>query len=297
MRVFVTGATGFIGSHVVRTLRTAGHTITALARSDPSAEALRSQGFAVVRGDIADPDVLAAAAAAADGTIHCAFNHDDLTQFVENAAIEEKALEALTSALAGSGKPLVISGGVIGSKTELDVPAGSFPRIAAMQRALFAVRRGVRVSLLRNAPVTHGIGDVRGFIPTLVALARDKRVAGYVGEGANLWPASDVRDTASLYRLALERAPAGSILHAVGDEGIATRTIAEVIGRHLKVPVQRIADPVPHFGPFFAQVMQMGGASHNAITRERMGWQPVHPGLIADLDSGHYFHVAPAAAL
>ena len=294
MQVFITGATGFIGANVVRELLAAGHTVTALARSDRSAATLAARGIAVVRGDIADTRVLRTAAAAADGTIHCAFSHDDLTKFLENAAVEEKALEALTGALEGSGKPLVISGGVLGVKTEHDDPAFDFPRIGAMRRALGSATCGVRVSLLRNAPVTHGAHDVHGFMPTLIGIARATGVAGYVGDGANLWPASDVRDTACLYRLALEKAPAGSALHAVGDTGISTRAIAEVLGRHLEVPVAPISDPEAHFGPFFARVMQMGGASQNAITKELMGWQPVHPGLIADLDSGHYFELATA---
>jgi len=288
MNIFLTGATGFIGSHVVHELLAAGHGITALARSETSAAALTARGLTVVRGDIAEVDVLRAAAVAADGTIHCAFNHEDLTRFTENAAIEAQALVALTTALEGSNKPLVISAGVIGCATETDVPAFDFPRVAAMLRMLDSAKRGVRVSLLRNAPVTHGAGDKIGFIPTLISIAREKKIAGYVGDGSTLWPTSHVRDTAALYRLALEKAPAGSVLNAVGEEGVSTRTIAEVIGRHLGVPVERIADPVPHFGPFFAQVMQMGGASYSAITQALLGWKPTQPGLVADMDRTYF---------
>lgn len=287
MRVFVTGASGFIGSNVVRELQAAGHQVTGLARSDKSAAALEQRGVAVIRGDIADTELLQRAAREADGTIHCAFDHDDLTKFVESAAVEERALDALTGALEGSNKPLVISGGVLGVATEGEVQTFKFPRLVAVMRAVDASKRGVRTSLIRNAPVTHGPGDVHGFAPTLIETARAKGIAGYV-EPSVLWPASHVRDTAVLYRLAFEKAPAGSVLHAVGDEGISTRTIAETIGKKLGLPVQPIANPVDHFGPFFAQVMTMGGRSSSAITRKLFDWQPTHPGLIEDLESGVY---------
>ncbi|MFT3696421.1 MAG: SDR family oxidoreductase [Kofleriaceae bacterium] len=289
MNVFITGASGFIGSNVCRELQARGHAITGLARSDKSAAALEAKGIRPVRGDIADTDVLQREARAADGTIHCAFNHDDLTKFLDNAAVEEKALDALTAALEGSNKPLVISGGVLGVENERVVQNFQFPRIAAIYRSLDSAKRGVKVSLVRNAPVTHGPGDVHGFIPTLIKTARMKGIAGYVGAGDNLWPASDVRDTATLYRMAFEAAPAGSVLHAVGDEGVSTKTIAELIGKKLGVPVQPIADPEPHFGAFFARVMQLGARSSNAITKELLGWQPTHPGLVADLEAGNYF--------
>ena len=297
MRVFVTGASGFIGSAVVPELIGAGHEVVGLARSDSSAAALIAAGAEVRRGDLDDLDGLRAGAADSDGVIHLAFIHD-FSDLAGAAQTDRIAIETLGAELEGSDRPLVIVSGMIGLPpgrviTERDMPesaeAGG-PRLAGTQAALALAGRGVRSSVVRLAPTVHGAGD-HGFIATLIGIAREKGVSGYIGDGSSRWPAVHRLDAAPLFRLALEHAPAGSVLHGVAEEGVPTRRIAEVIGRHLDLPVVSIApdDAAGHFG-WLGSFFGADVPASSKLTRERMHWQPTHSGLIDDLDQGHYFH-------
>jgi len=306
MRVFVTGASGWIGSAVVPELIGAGHQVVGLARSDASAAALAAAGAEVQRGTLDDLDGLRSAAAAADGVIHLAFKHDiAFTGDFQGAAdADRRAVETFGEALAGSDRPFVIASGTLGIApgrvaTERDGqnpdPAmialgGPETRLGTAQFTLSLASRGVRSSVLRLPPTVHGDGD-NGFMATLIGIARDKGVSGYIGDGASRWPAVHRLDAARLFRLALEKAPAGSTLHAVADEGVPVRAIAEVIGRHLNVPVVAIApeDAGAHFG-FLAAFLGADSPASSALTRALLEWQPTHPGLIDDLDQGHYFN-------
>jgi nucleoside-diphosphate-sugar epimerase len=292
MRVFVTGASGFIGSAVIAELIAAGHQVAGLARSDVSAATIASAGADVRRGAIEDLDALRAAAAEADGVIHLAFNHD-FSQFANSAQTELHAIEAFGAVLAGTGAPLVIASGVLGLSpgrvaTEHD-PYGESPRAAGANAALALAGRGVRSSVVRLAPSVHDEYK-RGFVGRLVDLAREKGVSGFVADGSNHWPAVHRLDAAHLFRVALEAAPAGSILHAVGDEAVRLRDIADVIGRHLDVPVVSISpdDAGPHFG-FLAPLLAIDSSASSALTRDLLGWRPTHPGLMNDLEHGHWF--------
>jgi nucleoside-diphosphate-sugar epimerase len=308
MRVFVTGASGWIGSAVVPELIGAGHQVTGLARSDASAAALTGAGAQVHRGTLDDLDSLRDAAAASDGVIHLAFKHDlAFTGDFQGAAdADRRAVETFGDALAGSDRPFVIASGTLGLTpgqvaTERDGHGAPDPAVAAMagsgpltrhataELVLSLASRGVRSSVLRLPPTNHGDGD-NGFMATIVGIARDKGVSGYIGDGANRWPAVHRLDSAHLFRLALENAPAGSTLHAVADEGVPIRDIAEVIGRHLDVPVVSIApeDAAAHF-TWLAQFLALDSPASSTLTRELMDWHPAQPGLIADLDKGHYF--------
>lgn len=301
MRVFVTGASGWLGSAVVPELREGGHQVVGLARSDASAAALESAGAEVVRGTIDDLDTLRSAAAAADGVIHLAFKHDlMLTGDMKTAVAHDRAaIEAIGETLAGSDRPFVVTGGTPAehgrAATERDGhladPARGDPqeRGTAVEWALGLADRGVRSSAMRIPRSAHGEGDP-GFIAVLVGIAREKGFSGYMGDGTNRWPAVHRFDAARLYRLALESAPPGATLHAVGDEGVALRGIAEVIGRHLDLPVAPV--PAEDAGGHFRWLAGFLGADQPAsaeLTRELMGWRPTHPGLIEDLDKGHYF--------
>jgi nucleoside-diphosphate-sugar epimerase len=304
MRVFVTGASGHIGSAVVPELLDAGHKVTGLARSDQSAALLTAAGADAHRCDLDDLDGLREAAAASDGVIHLAFKHEAMRSgdFAGAVAADLRALEVLGDALAGTDKPLVSSSGTLmlafaglgRAATEADsLPGG--PRIDAENAVVALSERGVRSSVVRLPPTVHSSLDHHGFIPVLIGIAREKGVAGYVGDGSNRWPAAHTLDAARLYRLALESAPAGSRLHAVGDEGIRFRQIAEEIGRHLGLPVASVApeEADAHFG-FLGGFVQLDNPTSSALTQGLLDWHPVHPGLLADLDQGHYFD-APAA--
>ncbi len=306
MRVFVTGASGWIGSAVVSELLNASHRVTGLARSDASASALTTAGADVHRGDLDDLDGLRSAAAASDGVIHLAFKHDIAFSgdFQGAADADRRAVETFGEALAGTDRPLVIASGTLGLApgrvaTEEDGHSGPAAwgggpqtRMATAELALSLASHGVRSSVVRLPPTNHGEGD-NGFITTLVAIARDKGVSGYIGDGTNRWPAVHRLDSARLFHLALENAPAGSTLHAVADEGVPVRDIAEVIGRHLNLPVASIppADASEHF-TWLARFLAADSPASSTLTRERLGWHPTQPGLIDDLDKGHYFHNA-----
>jgi nucleoside-diphosphate-sugar epimerase len=309
MRVFVTGASGWIGSAVVPELINAGHQVVGLARSDASAEALTAAGAEVERGTIDDLDILGKAAAASDGVIHLAFKHDIAFagDFEGAAGADRQAVETFGDALAGSGKPFVIASGTLGLApgrvaTERDglpgggatAHAGGGPaiRMGTAQVTLGLADRGVRASVLRLSPTVHGDGD-NGFMAALVGMAREHGNAAYVGDGSSRWPAVHRLDAARLFRLAAENAPAGSVLHGVADEGVQQRAIAEVFGRHLGVPVVSVP-PEDAAGRFswLAGFIGLDSPASSVLTRELLGWQPTQPGLIEDLDQGHYFRTA-----
>jgi nucleoside-diphosphate-sugar epimerase len=296
MKVFVTGATGFIGSAIVRELLLAGHQVLGLARSDTAAASLAAAGAEVQRGALDDLDSLRSGAAASDGVIHLAYVHD-FSQYEAAARTDQRAIETLGEALAGSHQPFVITSGTAllppgRLVTEEDAPdAGGFGAVrgAAEGVALSFATRGVRVSVVRPAPSVHGEGD-HGFVATLIGIAREKGVSGYIGDGSNRWPAVHRLDAAHLFRLALEKAQAGSVLHGAADEGVPVRAIAEVIGQHLDLPVVAIApsNAGEHFG-WFGTIVALDSPASSMLTRERLLWHPVQPGLLADLDQGHYF--------
>jgi nucleoside-diphosphate-sugar epimerase len=306
MRVFVTGATGFVGSAVVRDLMDAGHRVVGLARSDQSAAALAAAGVEAHRGSLDDADSLRAGAAASDGVIHTAFNNiSETTDFVAACEADRRAIEALGEALAGSDRPLVITSGTgllpAGRlATEEDVPdpdSHAAIRGASEEATLAFAERGVRVSVVRLAPSVHSDADKRGFVPSMIGIARAKGLAAYVGDGSNRWGAVHQLDAARLFRLALESAPAGARLHGVGEEGVPLREIAEVIGRHLNVPVASLSpqEAAAHFG-WLAGFVAMDGPASSVLTQKQLDWHPQGIGLIADLEAGHYFADASAAA-
>ena len=302
MRIFLTGASGWIGSAVAAELLAAGHQVLGLARSDASAEAVAAAGATVRRGDIGDLDVLRAAARESDGVVHLAFRHDVAFAGDFQTAVNSDlaAIEALGEALAGSDRPLAIASGIAGLKpgvvaTERDRPEptpGPGGRVRNERAALAYAERGVRSISVRFAPTVHGDGD-NGFIAGIVAADRAAGAAAYIGDGINRWPAVHRSDAARLVRLAVEGAPAGSVLHAVGEEGVAIRDIAEAIGRGLDLPVTSITteQAQAHFG-FLAGFLALDMPTSNALTRELLSWEPSGPQLIADLDQGHYFAAA-----
>jgi nucleoside-diphosphate-sugar epimerase len=297
MRLFVTGASGHIGSALIPELLQAGHQVTGLARSDESAAALKAAGADVLRGDLDDVEGLHAAAAASDGVIHLAFKHD-FSNFLGNAEADRRAVEAMGEALVGSDKPFVGTSGTLmvafvegRLATEEDtLPAG--PRIDAENYAIALAEKGVRSSVVRLAPLVHSNLDHHGFTHHIIDCARKAGVSAYIGDGTNRWPALHTLDAARLYRLAVESAPAGTRLHGVADEGVPFRDIAESVGRHLNLPTKSItADDAPeHFG-FLAPFALLDDATSSKRTQKTLDWHPVQKGLLADLDEGHYFGV------
>jgi nucleoside-diphosphate-sugar epimerase len=291
VRVFVTGASGWVGSAVTRDLIAAGHTVLGLARSDASANTVAAAGAEVLRGGLDDLDSLKRGAAACDGVVHTAFIHD-FANFAANCAIDKTAIETLGTALEGSGRPLVVSSGMstppgrVG--TEDDAITIVLPR-KSEETALSMVARGVRAMVVRLAPTVHGDGD-HGFVATLVRTAREKGFAAYIGDGKNRWPAVHRFDAARIYRLALEKGAAGARFHGVAEEGVAIREIAETIGRRLKVPVvSKTREEAGALLGFIAHILSMDIPASSALTRQRLGWRPTGPGLIADLEKGRYF--------
>jgi len=272
MRVFVTGAAGFIGTAVVRELLGANHQVLGLTRSDAGAEALKKAGAEVHRGSLEDLDSLHRGAAAADGVIHLAFNHT-FSDFAAALAADLRSVQTIGATLERTGKPFIITAHVRGE--------------ASANAALGLA--GVRSSVVSLAPSVHGEGD-KGFVPRLITMAREKGVSAYVGDGSNRWAAVHRLDAARLFRIALESAPAGSQLDGVGDEGVPFREIADVIGRHLNLPVVSISREAAdaHFGAFLGAVAARDLPRSSARTQELLGWRPVHPGLIADVEQNYF---------
>jgi len=292
MRIFVTGASGWIGSAVVPELISAGHCVLGLARSDASAKTVADLGAEVLRADLNDTEVLRAGALDSDGIIHLAFVVPSVTEAATQT--DAKAVETFVASLAGSDKPLVISGATLVTPgrpaTERDelIAAGPIAaRITNMRAALAAADRGVRTSLVMLPRSVHGQGERHGFIPQLITAARAKGVSGYIGDGASRWPAVHVKDAARLYRLAIEQAPAGAVLNAVGDEGVPIREIAEAIGRHLNLPARSL--PAEEFGGMLVRLLSTDMPASSTITQDLLGWKPTQPGLIEDIEQGHYF--------
>jgi nucleoside-diphosphate-sugar epimerase len=291
MKVFVTGASGWIGSAVVPELVGAGHEVIGLARSDASAERIENRGGTALRGDMTDLDLVRDTARSADGVIHLAFGHG--ANIAEGAAETGLVIDALGDALAGSGKPLVVASGTpnlngrVATERDDALPVGpAAARIANATATVALADRGVRSSILRIPRTVHGDGDRHGFVAQLIKLALERGVSGYVGDGSSRWPAIQVLDTGTLFRLALEKAPAGSVLHAVGEEGVPTLAIAEAIGRHLDLPVESSA---PADLGFLGVVLAGDQPASSEITQELLGWAPTHIGLLADIGEGHYF--------
>jgi len=296
MKVFVTGANGYIGSAVVRELLDNGHQVVGLARSDASAAALTVAGAEVQRGDLNDLDSLRSGAAAADGVIHLAYVHD-FANMATAGETDLRAVETIGAVLAGSGKPFVNTSGTLGlgllggiATEETAGPVG-VRRVDSEDATVAMGARGVRSSVIRLAPTVHDEDDKHGFISSLIGFARAKGASAFVGDGSNRWPSVHRLDAARLFRLAVESAPAGSRLHGVGEEGIPFREIAEAIGRQLKLPVVSVtAAEASDYFSFLVDFAQIDNPTSSALTQERLGWQPQGSGLIADIEQGHYFN-------
>ena len=296
MRVFLTGATGFIGSAIVQELISAGHQVLGLARSDAGAKSLAAAGAEVHRGDLEDLDSLRSGVAAADGVIHTGFIHD-FSRFKEVSEIDRRAIEALGGALAGSDRPIVIASGtalvspgrLATEESVSTITSADIPRIATEEATTLMATRGVRAALMRLSPSVHGDGD-HGFVPTLINIAREKGVSAYIGDGRNRWNAVHRLDAARLFRLALEKATAGAKYHAVAEEGIAFREIAEVIGRRLNIPVvsKSPEEAANHFG-WIGAFAGLDCPASSKLTQERLDWRPAQPTLLTDLERGSYF--------
>lgn len=294
MRVFLTGATGFVGSAIVKELQGAGHSVLGLARSDNGAASLAAMGVEPHRGDLEDLESLRRGAQATDAVIHTGFIHD-FSRFKENCEIDRRAIETLGGVLAGSDRPLIVTSGtalVASPKLateDMPPPAVSHNPRVSEQAAMKAAEGGTRISIVRLAPSVHGEGD-HGFVPLLIKLAREKGVAAYIGDGQNRWPAVHRLDAARLYRLVLEKGIANSRYHGAAEEGVSFREIAEVIGHRLGLPVVSKSgqDAVDHFG-WFTHFAGIDNPTSNDWTRRELGWEPTQPGLIADMDGPGYF--------
>jgi nucleoside-diphosphate-sugar epimerase len=295
MHVFVTGASGFIGSAVVKELIDAGHQVLGLARSDASAAIVAAAGAEVHRGSLEDLDSLRSAATSTDGVIHTGFNHD-FSKFQANCELDRNAIEAIGAALAGSNRPLIVTsgtgflapGGLSTEDTPAPTPSAAMPRVSE-QTAMAAADKGVRVSAIRLPPSVHGDGD-HAFIPMLIGIARQTGLSAYIGEGQNHWPAVHRLDAASLYRLALEKGTSGVCYHGVADAGIPFKEIAEVIGKRLGLPVVSKSgeEAAAHF-TWFTHFAGIDNRTSSQKTRDALGWQPRQEGLLADLDHPRYF--------
>jgi nucleoside-diphosphate-sugar epimerase len=296
MRVFMTGASGFVGSATTKALLKAGHAVRGLARSEESAAKLERLGATAVRGELKDVDLLAAEAKAAEGVIHCGFIHD-FANFSASAVVDKAAIETFGKALAGSGKPFIATAGTaalrsgrVGTEDEMPDPdfARHLPRVSEVTALAFA-GKGLRAMVVRLPPSVHGDHD-HGFVPRLIEIAREKGSAAYVGEGGNRWPAVHVGDAAEVYRLALEKGADGARYHAIGDEGVAFREIAALIGRKLRLPVVSVTrEGAPAQFGWLANFAAMDVPASGRLTEERLGSRPVGPGLIADMETGTYF--------
>lgn len=294
MRVFVTGATGFVGTAVVQELISAGHQVLGLARSDASASKLTAVGAEVHRGDLEDLDSLRRGAAAADGVIHCGFIHD-FSRFSEVCEVDKIAIQTIGEVLAGSDRPFLVTSGTAlvspGKLATEDITPPfhpEFPRASEREADALAAK-GVRAAVVRLSPSVHGDGDLHGFVPILVNIAREKGTSAYIGEGQNQWNAVHRLDAARLYRLALEQTVAGRRYHAVGEEGITFKAIAEAIGKQLDLPVVSVLPEQAdgHFG-WFARFAAIDAPASGKLTRERLNWQPNGPTLLTDIGNGVY---------
>jgi len=298
MRVFLTGATGYVGSALVKELLTAGHKVLGLARSDKGAETLAATGAEVLRGSLQDLDILKKGAAESDGVIHTAFIHD-FSNFAASCEADRNAIAAIGETLKASDRPFVTTSGTavsakpghVGTEEDKgDADSSVSPRLQAEYVTIGLAQEGVRTSLVRLPPSVHDQGDLHGFIPTLINLARQKGVSAYIGDGQNRWPAVNRLDAVQVFRLALEKGAPGSRFHAVGDEGIPTKKIAETIGRHLNLPVvsKSPAEAAAHFG-WIGYFFSLDVPATAKLTEKTLDWKPTHPGLIADLEAGFYF--------
>ena len=300
MKIFITGASGYIGSAVVRELLEAGHNVIGLARSDAAAESLAAIGADVHRGDLNDLEILRSGAAASDGVIHLAFNNlSETTDFAAACRADLAAVKTIGSELENSGKPFVVTAGTLALSflghlgTENDIITDlSVPRIASENATIEFAKRGVRSSVIRLAPSVHSKWDKHGFIPGLIKIARKNGMSAYIGDGMNRWPAVHLLDAARLFRLAAEAAPAGSRLHGAGEDGIPFRNIAEAIGSQLNLPVVSIdvKDAVKHFG-FLSAMVSRDNPVSSELTRKLLGWKPNGPTLITDIEQGSYMQI------
>jgi len=293
MRVFITGASGFVGTALVPELLGAGHQVIGLARSEASAAALRQAGAAVHLGSLEDEGSLRAGAAAADAVVHLAFLQD-MARFTEAARIDEQAVVALGTALAGSGRPLVVATGMgVVAGRHAAVPESDSPpaaRLAGPRAALRFVGHNVRTTIVSLPPITYGRGDTRGLLTRIIAVARAKNVSAFIGDGSNRWPTVHVLDAARLFRLALERLPSGAAVHAVAGEGVPLRSLAEAVGRQLGVPAASIAasDAEAHFG-WLGRLLGRTPAADRTAARELLGWEPAQRPLLEEVEAGDYF--------